>query len=414
MRRRGWSAAAMTFALVALVAACTGGAGDDEPLTMWTPLTGDDGAFMQQIVDEYNATGPEFEVRSLASPSGDMYTRMYSVARAGSDIPDLTLVQSPRITEFARSEALSPIDGLTTAQPGLIEENYLEAAWSAATVDGQTWGIPLDLHGIITAYNDDLLTEYDVEHFLDDGLVTVEELLTLEGRLDEGTYAVAGLFIPALVQSWQYNQGGSIGEPDGTVDMTNPRYVAAYEALVQLREAGLIAPEDSDSMQVFNSGRALFMPDGTWGYSGHAAIDGLNFGLTNAVQLTAENPVNLLDSHLFVQMNDPSRSEARDRGVAAFLEYVRTNSLPWAEAGQIVASREIFDSPAYNDYPQAQFTSPEWEDLIVTDNFEYTAYVGGAFWSTTNDIVFGRVGIDEGLARMDAEIRVRIEMAELS
>ncbi len=409
MRRRTRFTPLVLIALLAPVTACANQSADG-PIEFWNPLTGDDGAFMQRLVDDYNATDPDIPVRSMPSPAADLYTRMYSVARAGSDLPDLTLVHGPRVTELARNELLTPIEPLMEYEATLSEENYLPAAWEQGQVDGDTWAIPLDLHGVITYYNVDLLEEYDAMDILDDEIITVDELMELEGRLDDGIYAVAGLFKPALVNNWQYNLGSSMANPDGSIDLTSDTYVQAMEALVDLEEAGLLEPEDTDSLQTFRSGRALFFPDGTWGATGHDGIDGLNYGVAHGVQLRADTPANFMESHVFTQMNDESRDPERDRAVAAFLEYVRTNSLVWAEAGQIVASREAYESPDYQDFAQSYFTRPENEEYLVTDNFEYAAYVN--FWDTTNDIVYGRYTVEEGLRRMDAEVSARIELAE--
>lgn len=397
-------AAAMALSLTAC--------GDEanEPIEFWNPLVGDDGRYMQNMVDAYNATSPAIPVSFQPSPAADMYTRMYSVARAGRDIPDLVIVHGPRIAELARNDILTPLDPLLEHQPNLNAENYLEAAWDAGQVDGHTWAVPLDLHGVITYYNEDLLDRYDAWHILDDELITVDELLELEGRLDDDVYAMAGLFKPGLVTSWQYNQGRPVGRDGEPVDLTGPTFVRAFEALVALNDAGLLEPEDSDSLQTFRSGRAVFFPDGTWGASGHADIDGLNFGLAHTVQLETDTPTNYLESHVFAQMNDEGRDPERDQAVADFLEFIRTNSIEWAEAGQIVASREVYESAEYLNYPQSYFTLPENEEMLMTDNYEYASLV--SFWGIADDIVYGRYSIDQGLQRMTSEVNARIELLE--
>jgi multiple sugar transport system substrate-binding protein len=412
-RRRRGAGVLAAVALVLGAGACAGSDGP-EPLSFWNPLTGDDGAFMAQIVEEYNATNPEIEVNFMPAPGADMYTRLYSVARTGDDIPDLLLLNSPRVPELARSGILDPATSLAENEPTLTEENYLSTAWDAVVVDDEVWGIPLDLHGIVTFYNNDLLEQYDIEHVLDDGLVSVDELMELEGRLDDGHYAITPIFLPALVQNFVFGQGDGVSESDGTLDMTGDRWVRALEALTALHEAGLVAPEDSDSASVFNSGNAVFMADGTWGASGHAAIDGLDYGMTNVVQLDADDPVNVLDAHVFAQMHDPTRDPERDRAVAAFLEHVRTSSLVWAEAGQAVASRDVYEQDAYQDFAQSFLTAPEQEDVLATDTFEYGPYVMDELYSSTNDIVYGRFTVDVCLERMNSRVGARIEMMELA
>lgn len=410
--RRAWTAAVLcTAAMVAPLSSCGLGA-DEEPLQFWNLLSGDDGRYMQQIVADYNATDPEIPVSFQPAPREDMYQRMYSVARAGSDIPDLVLVHNLAVAELASNEILTPVDPLMDFQEGLSEENYLDAAWEAGRYDGAQWAIPLDLHGLVTYYNPDLLEELDLEHILEDGFITVEELMELEGELPEGIYATTAFFMPLLAYNLQFNVSDGVGDSQDDVDFGRDGYRETIEALSGLQEAGLMAPEDADSAQVFRSGRSLFHPSGTWEISGHDDVEGFNWDLTHAIQIDIDNPVNHFESHAFAQMADDSRDPERDAAVAEFLEFVRTNSLGWAEAGQIVASRDTYDSEAYTEHPQSFFTRPEHQHLMVTDNFAYGPYVQDALWDTLPDIIFGRYTTDRGIDLMNADTQARIEMVE--
>lgn len=412
--RRGVRRAAAGAAAVAVIlplGSCSSSP-EDEPIEFWNLLSGDDGQYMQQIVDEYNATDPEIPVAFQPAPREDMYMRMYSVARAADDIPDLVLVHNLAIAELASNEILTPVEPLMEHQPELSEENYLEAAWEAGQYDGAQWGIPLDLHGIITYYNEDLLAEHGLDEMLDDGVITVDDVLELEGQLPEDVYAMTAFFLPNLVYGWQYNISDGVGETAEDIDFDAPGYRESFEALVELEEAGLIAPEDADGAQVFRSGRSLLHPAGTWEISGHEEIDELSFGVAHALQLDESDPVNFFESHSFVQMNDEDREPERDQAVADFLEFVRTNSLGWAEAGQVVASRDTYDGDAYGEYPQSYFTEAENEDLLVTDNFEYAPYVSEAIGDQTANVTFGRHSIDEAIDLMNADTEARIEMVE--
>lgn len=173
-----------------------------------------------------------------------------------------------------------------------------------------------------------------------------------------------------------------------------------------------MAPEDSDAAQMFRSGRSLFHPSGTWEISGHDDVEGFSWDLAHSVQLDAENPVNHFESHSFVQMNDEDRDPVRDEAVADFLEFVRTNSLGWAEAGQIVASTDTYHSEAYQEHPQAYFTEPENESLLVTDNAEFAPYVGEAIWDETQNMTFGRYSLETTVQRMNSTTHAQIEMVE--
>lgn len=406
-RRRTAAAAALIIPL----SAC-GSSSEGESLQFWNLLSGDDGRYMQQMVDDYNATDPEIPVSFQPAPREDMYQRMYSVARAGDDIPDVVLAHNLAIAELASNELLTPVEPLMEHQSELRKENYLGAAWEAGQHNGAQWGIPLDLHGLVTYYNGELLEELGLEHLMDDGFVTVDKLLQLEGELPEDVYATTAFFMPLLAYNWQFNISDGVGEEAGDIDFGSEPYREAFEAVQALNEAGLMAPEDADSAQVFRSGRALFHPAGTWEISGHDEVEGFNWDLTHSMQLDPGNPVNHFESHSFVQMADDDREPERDRAVADFLEFIRTNSLEWAEAGQIVASRDAYDDEAYGEYPQSYFTEGANQDLMVTDNFEYAPYVGDALWDRLPDLTFGRYSIDQAIDLMNADTQARIEMVE--
>lgn len=405
-------ASSVTFAVViAVLSGCgaTDEGGGDTSLTMWTPLTGDDGAYMEEIVDAYNATDPEYTIDFEAVP--ELYTKISTAYNAGSGLPEFAIIHGANLQELAPAGVIEPITSWLEAEPELVRDNYIDVAWDGAALDGEQFGVPLDLVGIIGYYNIDLVEQYGATSFLDDGVVTVDELLSLEGKLPEGVFAFPPAYNAALVATWVYGQGGSF-DPEGGVDLTSPEYKAAYEALIKLQQAGLIAPEDADSAAVFNTGHALFFPDGTWGYTTKTAIDGLNFAEMNSIQLTNKNPVNVLGGHVFAQFADGNLSEAQESGIAAFVEYVRTNSIGWAEAGQVVASREVYDSTEYAAYPQSFLTSTEDAlGMIRINNSPYSGYIGVQLGTRTNDIVWERVSVEQGLQEMQDEIAARLEEA---
>ncbi|MFF4616206.1 hypothetical protein [Nonomuraea jabiensis] len=84
------------FAAAAMVAALLTGCSSSESntLTFWNPLTGDDGAYMRQIVQDYNATKPQYPVTFQPMAEAGMYTKVYSVMNAKADIPDVMIMHA--------------------------------------------------------------------------------------------------------------------------------------------------------------------------------------------------------------------------------------------------------------------------------------------------------------------------------
>src|SRR5699024_12405178 len=98
---------------------------DEDVSEFWTPLTGDDGAYMDKLVDEYNdQSDQELEIKHVVT--SEMYTKLYTVMNSGSGISDLTLIHADRVPSFLKQYLLEPITPIMEAQPELNEDNYLE------------------------------------------------------------------------------------------------------------------------------------------------------------------------------------------------------------------------------------------------------------------------------------------------
>src|SRR5699024_11628695 len=112
--------------------------------------------------------------------------------------------------------------------------------------------IPLDIHGSAMYYNQDLLEKYDVEHFLDDDVVTFDEMLELTGELDEYdyvvNYALIGWVILALIQDLD----GDI-EEHGDPAVNTPEMKQALEAVKEVKDEGLMTPYGEDGYLLFHS-----------------------------------------------------------------------------------------------------------------------------------------------------------------
>ena len=112
---------------------------------------------------------------------------------------------------------------------------------------------------------------------------------------------------------------------------------------------------------------------------------------------------------MFGMLKSESRTEEKEEVIAQFLEFVRTNSIEWAKAGQIVASKDILESDDYQQYPQSFFTStPEEEETLYIFDYVYFSYVLEALDVYSTDIAYGELDMDEGLATMQQYVEDKI------
>lgn len=396
MKRRLVFTLVLVFLVTGILAGC--GNKDEKTITFWTPLTGDDGAYMDQIVKDYNATEPEIKVKHVIT--SDMYTKLSTVLNSGKGVPDLAIIHADRVPGFVKQGALEEMTTLLGAQPELKADNYLPQAWSTGTVDGTQYTVPLDIHSNTMYYNKDLLKKYNAESILDDDVVTIDEMLSLQGKLDEGDYVVNDALLGWVILAQIQNLGGDIQE-DGKPAVNTPVMKEAFESVKKISDAGLMTPFGEDGYLMFQSQNVLFSTDGTWSSTAHAGVEGLNFGVTNIYSTTPEKYTNRSSSHLFAMMKNEKRTDEKEAGVGSFLEFIRQNSMEWAKAGQIVASKQVNESPEYQNYMQSFFTSSEKEiESLYIYTYEYYPYIAEAVDTYCADIVRGNVDIDETLQTM--------------
>ncbi|OKP89288.1 ABC transporter substrate-binding protein [Paenibacillus sp. P32E] len=394
--------------LVLMLSTVLAGCGKDnsKTITFWTPLTGDDGAYMDQLVKDYNATNPEIKVKHVIT--SDMYTKLSTVLNSGKGVPDLTIIHADRVPGYVKQGVLEPMTAVTAAQPEIKQENYLPQAWSTGTIDGTQYTVPLDIHSNVMYYNKDLLKKYGAESFLDDNVVTIDEMLSLKGKLAEGDYVVNDALLGWVILAQVQNLGGDIQE-NGKPAVNTPVMKQAFEDVKKINDAGLMTPFGEDGYLMFQSGNVLFSTDGTWSSTAHAKVEGLNFGVTNVYSPTPDKFTNRSSSHLFTMMKNKDRSEEKVAGIGKFLEFIRENSIEWAKAGQIVASKQVNESPEFKNYMQSFFTSSEKEiKSLYIYTYEYYPYIAEAVDTYCGDIVRGNVDIDETLQTMQKFVEDKI------
>lgn len=403
------SAGLVALAATVLLAGC-GEKKDPNTIVFWNPLTGDDGAYMDNMVKEYNKTDPEFKVKAVVN--SDMYTKINTVMNSQKDVPDLTLIHADRVPGFVKTDMLEPMDKILEDKKDISADNYLPQAWSAGTVDGKQYTVPLDIHSSAMYYNLDLMKKYGVESFLDDNVITFDEMMSLKGKLDDGDYVVNNALLSWTILAQIVNLGGDI-QADGQPTVNTPQMKQALEALKEVADAGLITPNGEDGYLMFQSGNVLFSTDGTWTSTAHDEVEDLNYGVTNVYAFSPDKFTNRASSHMFSMLKNSERTDEKEAGIADFLEYIRENSIEWAKAGQIVASKEVVESPEFKDYKQSFFTSNEKEvESLHIFTYEHYPYVEEAINNYCLDIVYGDMSIDEGLKTMQKFVEDKVAEGE--
>lgn len=373
----------------------------------WSVFTGADGATMQGMVDAFNASQDEVHVNHTPMTADDLYQKIPMTVQTGTGVPDVTIVHIERIPNFVEQEMLYSYDMDMLAENGVKQENYNAAAWERSDIDGEHYGIPLDVHSYVTYYNKDLFDKYDLNEFVEDGYLTFDEIKALGDKARaagwEGDIFNLG-WMRAQVLGYYAQLNGSLTEDGTHPAINNADMKKVFETMKELWEGGYTTVKNTDYSSKFYGGELLVWTEGIWMKA--AAVDaGINFGMLPGVCYDPANAKSWTSSHNFVQFVDENRTEEEDAAVAKFINWMGENSLTWAkDAGQCPAHLSINDVAEFKDMPQAFLADPERADELAIYSYQYWGLFDTAISRVGWDFVDDTISIDDALAQVEQEI----------
>ncbi len=411
----------LTGASVALLAGCgnssgTSDSGDSSKgsssneIVFWNPFTGPDGSNIKAMVDEYNKTNPEFKVKNVSMKEGDMYTKIPTVVNSGKNIPDLNIVHAERIKQYKDNDMLESYDDILADYPEIKADNYVAEAWNIGDLDGSRYSIPLDIHTSGTYYNKELVEKY-APNALDDNIITYDEIKEAgEKAKDDGIAGVGVTWMKPLLLSLYKQNGGELSEDGVAPTLDNDAMTDAIQLWTDMYADGITTKDGEDPYQLFVAGKVIFYPEGIWMRNDVNEAQ-FEWGLTNEPQISDDlsQAVNWSSSHQFVMFKNPERSAEKTKGIADFLEWVRTNSLEWAKAGQNPATLDLLNNEEYTSMPQAVFINdPEEQKTLSIFDYKYNGYVAEYMDAHALDVIFGKAEVSDFGPSMQKEVADKV------
>lgn len=402
-----------TMAIVlALMLALTAVAALAEPVQIeyWSVFTGGDGATMQQMVDAFNESQDEVFVNHTPMTADDLYQKIPLAVQTGSDVPDVCIVHIERIPNFVANDMLYSYDSDILAEAGISADDYIASAWERTDIDGEHYGIPLDVHSYVTYYNKDLFEQYDLNEFVEDGLLTFDEIRALGDKARangyEGQVFNLGWMRAQMLCYYAQKEPALTLTEDGTAPALNREAMKeAMETMKSLYEDGYTTSKTDDYSSMFYGGELLVWSEGIWMKA--AAVDaGVNFGMIPAVCFDTDSVKNWTSSHNFVQFADEERTEEEDLAVAKFIRYMGAQqSETWAkQAGQCPSFKAVWDGLDLDELPQGFLAKPENVDTLAIYSYQYWGLFDTAFSRIGWDFTDGTISIDDAIEQVETEI----------
>lgn len=201
-------------------------------ITVWA--MGTEGEELGVLADDFMAENPGITVEVTAVPWDGAHDRLVN-AIAGGEVPDVSLIGTTWMGEFAKLGGLDPT-------PSSIDSSvFFEGAWNTSVVDGVSYGVPWYVETRLLYYRTDLA---EAAGFSEPPANWDELMQMVQGMVDGG--AQYGISLqPGGTGSWQtlmpffWQAGGEILDESNNFTLDSDACVEALTYYDSFFEAGL-------------------------------------------------------------------------------------------------------------------------------------------------------------------------------
>ncbi|WP_420593983.1 extracellular solute-binding protein [Deinococcus sp.] len=352
----------ITLGLISLAAVLATQASAATTITYWDLLGGGDGARMQQLVDGFNKSQTDYQVKRTTLAWGvPYYTKVRTSAAVGQG-PDVAILHLSRLSGWAEAKILQPITPAELSSVGLKGSEFFPKLWAASNYNKQAYAVPLDTHPMVLYYNKDLLAKAGLM-----GADGQPKPMTSMAAFNDALAAIKksgaqGLTFengPTSYMPWRIwlalitQQGGSIAKDNKLT--YGPLGASTLSTIADWVKNGYVAKniDYPTSVAQFVNGKSAFMLNGVWEVP--TLVDGkkagkikFDYGVMPLPKLYASQNT-WGDSHAFVLPNNVGKtmSPETQKGALEFIAYAEKNALIWAGGGHIPANLGLADGKAY-------------------------------------------------------------------
>lgn len=396
-------------ALTLMLSLCVGALAEKAQVEMWTLFTGDDGVALQTIVDDFNASQEAVEMTHIAIDRETLYTKLALAVQTPESCPDLFVTYTYDIPYFTSLNMIQPMDEALAAYKNFdfALDKYHASATGANTYDGKRYAVSLDFPtwgmyvntAMAEKYCPDVLTD-DILTF--DEIKTVGESLKAQGIAD----------VKVLASGWARNDlsntymqlANTWATADGKELAINKEAAAkSIDLWKECYDAGYLWQEGDDCAGLFALENAIFYTGGTWNMSAIKEY-GFDFKFIPAPQISAEKVLVFGASHAFM-MPTKTYSPEEIQAIDSFMAYFYSNSLAWANAGSIVASKEVLESTEFQALPQSYLSN---HYNVVDVAYTYSSIVLDTLMSFDWQPLYGQMTAQEFAESWEKQTMERI------
>lgn len=393
---------------------------DENKLVFWSLFSGGDGEWMDQIISNYNESGPSKEVQSIMLVWDDYYTKLQTGVAAGKG-PDAGISHASKLPELVDQGVVEPLNDYLDELGIDLSAMYAENSLDSVTFDGEIYAIPLDTHPSIFYYNTDILERAGVE-LNEDGQLDIsgsEDFRAIcdkvKAVLEDGESTIAitnnGDSPYRLWWTTYFQMSGTpLVNDEGTeVTMDKEIAVKAAEYVKSLYDDGYILEGIDDQQKFFQSGKAAFMFAGTWITGALEQTEGLHF-VAQAFPQLFDNDSCWADSHTLILPVNEDRTEEETKATVEFLVSAsKDGGLIWAGSGQIPANMEVVENQEYLDMPYRRNYKSALENAVLPSKNPHFYAMKAGMIDSLNTLWTGIADAEEAIDALYSELESNLE-----
>jgi multiple sugar transport system substrate-binding protein len=313
-------------------------------ISVWA--MGTEGENLDVLAEDFMAENPDVTVSVTAVPWDAAHERIVN-AIAGGEVPDVSLIGTTWMGEFAKLGGLEPT-------PETIDPSqFFEGAWETTVVDGVSYGVPWYVETRLLYYRTDLAEQAGIS----EPPASWDELKQLaQGMSDAGAQYGIGLQ-PSGTGAWQtfmpffWQQGGEIVDDGGNFGLGSQACVDALTYYDSFNEEGLSPAAEFPEIVIesaFADGDLGSFISGPWmiGLITDAGADAESW--TVAHQPTEQSGTSFVGGGNLAVLTDSDNKAA----AWAFIEYASQPEVQvkWYETvSDLPAVQAAWDDPALAD-----------------------------------------------------------------
>jgi multiple sugar transport system substrate-binding protein len=329
-------------------------------LTFWTLWDGADAATARVIVDDYNKSHPNVNVK-LEFQANDQYYTKLKTSILGQTGPDLAISHIGGNINALKATLLPLDDEAKRLGVNIEFDKYSKDPTAAAKIGGKQYSVPLDNLARVFMYNKAILKDAGLLDASGKPMIGndfagfMKALQQIKDKNPDVSPLTMTIKPPQLVLTWltfyyQLGGGAFLNTDSKKASFDDAKAVSALKALREMYNMTPPKLSDPGGLDKFKAKKAAFFMDGSWSISAAGQPLGNDYGVIGFPKFFDKN-VEITTSHGFILPQRASRTDAQTKAALEFIKWFADNNAKWAQAGHVPGFEPAMQTTEFKSLP---------------------------------------------------------------